>query len=101
MNPNDELRCGQLVRSLAGRDKGSYYFIWKIVDKRYIEVVDGMKHLIANPKKKNIKHVRVMKLVATEIENTIMNGDSIKDSQIVTAIRHRINELEEGDRFHG
>lgn len=98
---NDGLRYGQLLCSLAGRDKGSYYIIWKTVGKRYIEAVDGLKHPIAKPKKKNLKHVRVMKLVATEIENTIMNGDLMKDAQIVAAIRNRINELEEGDRFHG
>jgi ribosomal protein L14E/L6E/L27E len=97
----DGLRHGQLICSLAGRDKGCYYIIWNTFGDRFIEVVDGNKHPIAKAKKKNLKHVKITMLVATEIENAISRGELVKDAQIVAAIKKRINELEEGDRFHG
>lgn len=97
----DGLRHGQLVRSIAGRDQGTYYLIWNTYGEKFIEVVDGVKHPVAKPKKKNIKHVRITMVVATEIEDAILGGEVVKDTQIATAIQKRLNELEEGDRFHG
>ncbi len=97
----DGLRYGQLVRSIAGRDQGTYYLIWKTHGEKFIEVVDGVKHPISKPKRKNIKHVRITMAVATDIEDAILSGKTIKDAQIVSAIQKRLNELEEGDRFHG
>jgi large subunit ribosomal protein L14e len=97
----DGLRQGQLVCSVAGRDKGVYYLIWDMVGEKYLEVVDGEKHTIAKPKKKNLKHVGVTMMVANEIEDLILQGQSVKDFQIAAAIKRKKNELEEGDRFHG
>jgi ribosomal protein L14E/L6E/L27E len=95
------LRQGQLVCSILGRDKGVFYLIWDMVGEKYLEVVDGEKHPIAKPKKKNLKHVKVTMLVANEIEDQILKGHSVKDFQIAAAIKIKKNELEEGDRFHG
>ncbi|HYH04486.1 MAG TPA: KOW domain-containing RNA-binding protein [Bacillota bacterium] len=97
----DGLRHGQLVSSIAGRDKDGFYLIWNTIGERYIEVVDGEKHPIAKPKKKNLKHMMITMLVATDIEDLILKGQSVKDFQIAAAIRRKKNELEEGDRFHG
>jgi ribosomal protein L14E/L6E/L27E len=97
----DGLRHGQLVRATAGRDQGCFYLIWNMVGERFIEVVDGNKHPVAKPKRKNLKHVRVLMLVANEIEELIIKGQIVKDFQIAAAIRSKKNELEEGDRFNG
>ena len=97
----DGLRNGQLVFSTAGRDQGCLYLIWNLVGERYIEVVDGGKHPVAKPKRKNLKHVKLTLLVATEIEELILQGQTVKDFQIAAAIRSKKNELEEGDRFNG
>lgn len=97
----DGLRHGQLVVSTAGRDKNVFYLIWNTIGEKYIEVVDGEKHPIAKPKKKNLKHIMITMLVAREIEELVLSGQSIKDFQIAAAIRRKKNELEEGDRFHG
>lgn len=97
----DGLRYGQLVRSMAGRDRNDYYLILGLVSERFILVADGKKHPIAKPKKKNLKHVKILMLVAKEIEEMLLKGESILDSQVSSAINRLKNELEEGDRFHG
>jgi large subunit ribosomal protein L14e len=97
----DGLRHGQLVRSTAGRDQGCLYLIWDLVGDRFIEVVDGNKRSITRPKRKNLRHVKVLMLVAAEIEEQILTGQTLKDYQIAAAIRSKKNELEEGDRFNG
>ncbi|HEY8463908.1 MAG TPA: KOW domain-containing RNA-binding protein [Bacillota bacterium] len=97
----DGLRYGQLIRSTAGRDRGSLYLIWRTDGEKYLEVVDGEKRPVAKPKKKNLKHVMITMLVATEIEDLVLKGLPVKDFQIAAAIRSKKKELEEGDRFHG
>lgn len=97
----DGLRFGQLVRSMAGRDDHQFYLIFNMIGDRFIEVVDGDKHPVNKPKKKNVKHLKVTMMVAKEIEASISKGELIDNFEIVTAIKRLKNELEEGDRFHG
>ncbi|HBE78308.1 MAG TPA: RNA-binding protein [Firmicutes bacterium] len=97
----DGLRFGQLVLSIVGRDQHSYFLIVGFMSDHFIEVADGSKHRIAKPKKKNLKHVKVKMLVAREIEEKILNGGSVVDSQVNAAVNRLKNELEEGDRFDG
>lgn len=97
----DGLRYGQLVRSTAGRDNGFYYLIIDLIGDRFIHVVDGEKHPIAKPKKKNVKHVKVTMMVAKEIEEKIANKEWPLDSRIINVIKKMKKELEEGDRFSG
>ena len=98
----DGLRFGQLIRSTAGRDQNQFYLIQGMVGEKYIQAVDGLKHPNAKPKKKNVKHVQIMMLVAKEIEANFLNNEVVMiDTQIVAAIKRLRNQLEEGDRFHG
>jgi len=47
-----------LVKSVAGRDKGSCYAALKR-DERYVYIADGRRRKLANPKKKSAKHVLI------------------------------------------
>jgi hypothetical protein len=95
------LRFGQLILSIAGRDCNQYYIILGLIGDRFIEVADGVKHPVAHAKKKNLKHVKVQMLIAKEIEEMILKGESVVDSQVIAAVKRLKNELEEGDRFDG
>ena len=97
----DGLRYGQLVRSIAGRDCNQYYIILGLISDRFIEVADGVKHSVAKVKKKNLKHVNIKMLIAKEIEEMILRGESVVDTQVNAAVKRLKNELEEGDRFDG
>ncbi len=48
---------GDIVLSLAGRDKGKYFIIIDSVDEQYVLVADGKHHKAASPKKKKLKHL--------------------------------------------
>jgi Ribosomal protein L14E/L6E/L27E len=97
----DGLRFGQLVLSVAGRDNHQYYLIIGILNDYFIEVADGVKHRVAKAKKKNLKHVKIQMLVAKEIEEVILKGESVSDSQVNAAVQRLKNELEERERFDG
>ncbi len=97
----DGLRHGQLVRSIRGRDRNQYYLIIEMVGEKFINAVNGKNHPLSKPKKKNLKHVKVMMLVAKEIENKFANGNQVTDSEIRASIVRLQKDLEEGDRLNG
>lgn len=54
---------GQLVRSIAGRDHGKFYLVYRVEGNRVL-LVDGRSRLTGNPKVKNPCHLQKSSLVA-------------------------------------
>ena len=50
---------GEVVQSKQGRDKGSYYVVTGVTEESAL-VVNGVKRKLENPKKKNVKHLRLL-----------------------------------------
>lgn len=69
---------GQIVRSLAGRDKGNHQVVLKIVDESYVYLVDGKQRTLKKPKKKKIFHVQITK----EWVNLKIDENDLNDSYI-------------------
>jgi len=53
-----DLMPGQLVRSLAGRDKGKHYLVLETLDHKHVLLVDGRSRPVERPKKKNVAHLQ-------------------------------------------
>jgi ribosomal protein L14E/L6E/L27E len=80
-----ELKPGQLVRSLAGRDKGKHYLVFRELDNNYVLLVDGRSRSVARPKKKNIAHLQRYERRADLGET--FNADQLTDSQVIRFIK--------------
>lgn len=70
---------GAIVESVSGGDSGKFYLIVGIESNGYVLLVDGKRHKLDKPKRKNPKHVK-------------LSGNSVKilpktDASVVTAIR--------------
>ena len=52
-----EIVEGMIVKSIAGRDKNSFYVVYEVKDE-FVKIVDGKKRKLAKLKAKNLKHVR-------------------------------------------
>lgn len=78
------LRPGQLVRSLAGRDKGEFFLVLT-VEARTAYLVNGRNRPVARPKKKNIVHLQQYERVAN-IEEALRTG-KLTDSQVIRLIK--------------
>ena len=79
MVTTSSLKPGQIVRSLAGRDKDHYQVVLKIVDRSYIYLVDGKRRKLDNPKKKKVSHVQVLnRWVDLEIDPNNLNDAYIR-----------------------
>lgn len=70
---------GLLAYSLAGHDKGKIFFIIK-EEKDYFWLVDGEVRSLENPKKKNKKHVQIIKrnVSVTLKEDTVESDIGLK-----------------------
>lgn len=56
-----ELKVGQVVKSLAGHDKGDYAVIAGFENDKVL-VCDGKHRLIEKPKRKNPKHLEATEM---------------------------------------
>ena len=90
---------GQLVISKAGRDKGRKFFICKVNDLQYVELVDGSLRKIENPKKKKIKHINVLNIFSKDFQNTIGKLDGSCNAQIRKILMGIISDSRQGEGF--
>ncbi|GEM_PF-671537 len=82
-----DIHLGQLVKSLAGRDKGKHYLVVGFKNDRIL-LADGRSRTLSRPKKKNARHVQHYRQVIPGIEEAIRQG-KLKD----TIVRNTLNEL--------
>lgn len=52
-----DFRDGNIVLSKAGRDKGNYFVVLKVVDENFVLIADGDIRKVDNPKLKKCKHL--------------------------------------------
>lgn len=58
---------GLLVVSQAGRDEGRYFVVHEVLDKGYVSIVDGSLRKLEKPKRKKIKHLRIVGPIVGEL----------------------------------
>ena len=57
-----EVKCGMVVKSVAGHDKNRFFLVVNLNERRAY-IVDGKKRLLASPKEKNLIHLKVTRNV--------------------------------------
>lgn len=73
------IKIGQIVRSLAGRDKDHYFIVLGIVDQSYLLLVDGDLRKLDKPKKKKAQHVQILKeWVSLNLDDKELNDSKIR-----------------------
>lgn len=76
-----EIEKSHIVISLAGRDKGSLFFVFDR-DQNTAILVDGKCRKLSKPKRKNISHVRFVSESRAEIAEVIRNGGKVSDKDL-------------------
>jgi len=89
-----DLQPGQVVLSLAGRDRGRRMIVLKVVDDRYVLVVDGELRRLQHPKRKNRRHLQPQGAVAHEVARKVAEGRPVTDAEV----REALQRLAEGGR---
>ena len=84
---NRQIKIGDLVISLAGRDKGATLLVTQINGDR-ATVVDGKVHKITKPKVKNPKHLKKLNAVSlTSIAVEINGGKPVGNERLAKQIK--------------
>ena len=78
---------GGICQSLQGRDKGRYYLVVKVEPDGSVLVTDGNFKRLATPKKKNLKHLRLLPEKAESIAQKLLSGEHVFDTEIYSALK--------------
>ena len=73
-----------LARSLAGRDKGELYFVLSR-GEREVLLADGKHRKLDHPKRKNLRHVRILPASGFEAVSPLI-GDRPLDAELRRAM---------------
>lgn len=80
------IRSGALVRSLAGRDRGTSYVVLRQVDERLVSVINGRQRSADRPKVKNRRHLEVLGWVDANLALRLERGDRVSNDDVMTAL---------------
>lgn len=72
---------GRIVQSTAGRDADRYFVIVSEVDSDYVAIADGRLRHVVHPKKKKLKHCKLISFAGMECVEKIADG-TVNDSYI-------------------
>lgn len=85
---------GQIVYSMAGRDKGRYFIVIEKLDENHVYLCDGDIRRIEKPKKKKIKHLRFTGKVAHNIGEKLNAMEKVSNSEIRKSMKAILDDLE-------
>ena len=77
---------GKLAISKSGHDKDHLYVIIK-EDAECVYLADGILKTVDHPKKKNKKHIQIIKQIPEEVALLICNKEEFLDLEIKRAIK--------------
>lgn len=77
---------GKLAISKSGHDKDHLYVIIK-EETEYVYLADGTLKTVAHPKKKNKKHIQIIKQIPEEVASLISNRETYLDLEVKRAIK--------------
>lgn len=81
-----EKAAAQMVVSLAGRDCGGYFLVVGVEDENHLWLADGRARPIECPKKKKLRHVKVLDYISDELNDKLIRGETVLNAELRKAI---------------
>lgn len=82
--------------STSGHDRNKVYVIVN-EDGGSVWLADGVIRTAGRPKRKNLKHVQIIRKIPEEIQKVLGNGSSLSDLNIKRAIKLYVKKQEENE----
>ena len=92
-----EPRIGGICQSRQGRDSGRYYLIKSVNADDTVMLVDGNFKKLAAPKKKNVKHLKLLPDRAESIAEKLSDGRQVFDTEVYSALKTYNNPQKENE----
>ena len=90
-----ELSAGDIVYSLAGRDKDKVFIVLEVLDENFAHLADGNLRRVQKPKKKKIKHLKKTIITAELIKRKLAQGIKVTNTDLRRILAELENEQEE------
>ena len=74
----------EFAKSLSGHDRNQYYLIVK-KDEKNVYLVNGKTKLLENPKKKNSRHIQIIRKLPDEVIKVL--SEKLTDITVKRAIK--------------
>ena len=87
-------KVGEIVRSTAGRDEGTYYLVIDNKPKSKIKVVDGVKRKFNNPKYKNSRHLESTGQIAAEFLSWLDSKKRVRSEDVRSVLKDYLSKEE-------
>jgi ribosomal protein L14E/L6E/L27E len=84
--------AARLAKSKSGHDRGHYYVILK-EEQEYVYLVDGVLKTVGKPKKKNVKHIQVIKNLPNTVAELLSDESSFRDLEIKRALKLYVKSI--------
>ena len=82
MDPDiPKFQIADVVESIAGRDKGTLYYVIEGNDT-WLLLVNGKGRTMENPKRKKCKHTKKVLRSETRVAEKLRNGDKVLNSEL-------------------
>ena len=82
------IELGNVVKSIAGRDKGNLFVVVGIDEnENYIYLVDGDIRKVENPKRKKIKHIELTNYYDQNLADRINKKRKITNQEVKRFLR--------------
>lgn len=75
----ERITRGMLAWSRAGHDAGTLYLVYD-TQGDFVYLCDGKSRGCGKPKKKNRKHIQIIRKIPCELES--WNGETLRDEEI-------------------
>ncbi len=76
-----EIHRSDIVLSEAGRDKGMLFFVID-TDGVYVSLANGKERKLEHPKRKKLKHVRLVLRPDSSVAAKLRSGDKVLNSEL-------------------
>ncbi len=89
----------RLAISLAGHDSGGYFLIVGVDTEGYVLLCNGKQRNIFSPKRKKLKHVRILDERDDALAKALIGGKAVSNADVQKAIRAMVaagNAAEKG-----
>ena len=87
MNNDLDYQLGRVVYSRSGRDAGRCFVVVCQLEEGFVGIADGCIRKLANPKKKKLKHVQLIKQKDSDLAEKIEKNLFISNEEIKYAIK--------------
>lgn len=87
------IQIGDIITSVSGRDKDRYYIVVK-AEEKFVWICNGKLHKTDKPKKKNVKHIMLIKSANEAVTDRLRKGDLVTNKEIRKAISESLKQTE-------